>query len=109
MPTVILLMIFGAAAFSYWNAARAAAEHAERLGRNACSAADVILLDQTVQASGIRMRRNEDGRLGFERSFRIEYSRDGIDRQIGKLVLRGDRLVSFVGPVKPAVTPINLH
>ena len=55
---VILLMIFGAAAFSYWNAARAAAEHAERLGRNACSAADVILLDQTVQASGIRLRRN---------------------------------------------------
>lgn len=109
MPTVILLMIFGAAAFSYWNAARAAAEHAERLGRNACSAADVILLDQTVQASGIRLRRNEDGRLGFERSFRFEYSRDGIDRQIGKLVLRGDRLVSFVGPVKPAVTPINLH
>ena len=109
MPTVILLMIFGAAAFSYWNAARAAAEHAERLGRNACSAADVILLDQTVQASGIRLRRNEDGRLGFERSFRLESSRDGIDRQIGKLVLRGDRLVSFVGPVKPAVTPINLH
>ena len=72
MPTLILLMIFGAAAFSYWNAARAAAEHAERLGRNACSAADVILLDQTVQASGIRVRRNEDGRLGFERSFRFE-------------------------------------
>ena len=109
MPTVILLMIFGAAAFSYWNAARAAAEHAERLGRNACSAADVILLDQTVQASGIRVRRNEDGRLGFERSFRFEYSRDGIDRQIGRLVLRGDRLVSFVGPVKPLATPINLH
>ena len=45
MPTVILLMILGAAAFSYWNAVRAAAEHAEKLGRNACSAAEVILLD----------------------------------------------------------------
>ena len=106
--SALLWLLAAGAGFAYWNAARAAAEHAERLGRNACSAADVILLDQTVQASGIRLRRNEDGRLGFERSFRFEYSRDGIDRQIGKLVLRGDRLVSFVGPVKPAVTPINL-
>ena len=109
MPTLILLMIAGAAAFSYWNAARAAAEHAEQLGRNACTAADVIWLDQSVHASGIRVRRNEDGRLGFERSFRFEYSYDGIDRHIGKLVLRGDRLVSFVGPVRPSVTPINLN
>ena len=102
MPTVILLMIFGAAAFSYWNASRAAAEHAERLGRNACSAADVILLDQTVQASGIRLRRNEDGRLGFERSFRFEYSRDGSDRHTGSLSLLGGELVRFVGPVREA-------
>ena len=102
MPTVILLMIFGAAAFSYWNAARAAAEHAERLGRNACSAADVILLDQTVQASGIRLRRNEDGRLGFERSFRFEYSEDGQNRHVGRVVLLGEKLVGFSGPSRAA-------
>lgn len=100
MPTLILMMIVGAAAFAYWNAARAAAEHAEQVGRSACAAADVILLDQTVQGSGIRVRRKEDGRLGFERSFRFEYSYDGIERHIGKMVLRGDRLVSFVGPVR---------
>jgi len=108
MPTVILLMIAGAAAFAYWNAARAAAEYAEKLGRNACTAAGVIWLDQTVHAAGVRVRRNADGRLGFERSFRFEYSYDGSDRHIGRMVLRGDRLVSFVGPVRPSVTPINL-
>ncbi|HYM86237.1 MAG TPA: DUF3301 domain-containing protein, partial [Pseudoxanthomonas sp.] len=57
----------------------------------------------------IRVRRNEDGRLGFERNFRFEYSYDGIDRHVGRMVLRGDRLVSFIGPIKPSVTPINLN
>jgi hypothetical protein len=102
-------MIVGAALFAYWNAARAAAEHAKLLGRNACAAAQVMWLDESVHASGIRVRRNEDGKLGFERTFRFEYSHDGIDRHVGRMVLRGEKLVSFVGPMKPSVTPIDLH
>lgn len=98
MPTVILLMIAGAAVFAWWNAARAAAERAEMLGRDACIAADVQWLDQSVQASGVRPYRREDGWLGLERSFRFDYSHDGVERHVGRLVLRGDRLVSFVGP-----------
>ncbi|HET6783779.1 MAG TPA: DUF3301 domain-containing protein [Pseudoxanthomonas sp.] len=109
MPSLILWMIAGAAAFAYWNAARAAAEHAKQLGRNACSAAQVIWLDESVHASGIRLRRGEDGRLGFERSFRFEYSYDGVDRHVGRMVLRGQKLVSFIGPVRPSVTPIDLQ
>ncbi len=109
MPSLIVLMIVGAAVFAYWNAGRAAAEHAKLLGRNACSAAEVMWLDESVHASGIRVRRNEDGRLGFERSFRFEYSYDGVDRHVGRMVLRGEKLVSFIGPAKPPATPINLH
>ncbi|KAF1720754.1 DUF3301 domain-containing protein [Pseudoxanthomonas wuyuanensis] len=107
MPSLILLMIAGAAMFAYWNAARAAAERAEKLGRDACKAADVLWLDQTVHAHGLRVRRGEDGKLGFERSFRFEYSYDGIDRHIGRLVLRGEQLVSFIGPVRPSVAPLE--
>ena len=109
MPSLIILMIVGAALFAYWNAARAAAEHAKQLGRNACSAADVLWLDESVHASGIRVRRGDDGRLGFERNFRFEYSYDGVDRHVGRMVLRGERLVSFVGPIRPSVAPINLQ
>ena len=105
---LILLMIAGAAIFGYWNAARAAAERAGVLGRNACKAAGVIWLDQSVHASGLRLRRGEDGWLGFERSFRFEYSHDGIDRHVGRLVLRKGQLVSFVGPVVPSVTPLDV-
>jgi hypothetical protein len=60
-----------------------------------------------VHATGIRVRRNDGGRLGFERTFRFEYSCGGSDRHVGKLVLLGDRLVSFSGPVTPAVVPFE--
>ena len=103
MPSLILLMIAGAALFAYWNAARAAAERAVEVGRNACQAAGVIWLDQSAHAVGLRLRRGEDGRLGFERTFRFEYSHDGVDRHQGRMVFRGDRLVAFSGPSEAVV------
>ena len=80
-----------------------------QVGHSACRAAGVQLLDQTVHAAGLRLRRRDDGRLGLERSFRFEYSYDGVDRHIGKMILRGDKLVSFIGPARPSVAPIDLH
>ena len=110
MPSVILLMIAGAAVVAWWNASRAAAERAEVLGRDACAAADVQWLDQSVHAYGLRLYRREDGWLGLERSFRFDWSQDGLERHHGRLVLRGERLVEFVGPSRPtAVTPLDRH
>lgn len=95
------MILFGMG-FAFWSAARGAAERAGEVGRNACQAAGVQWLDQTVHASGLRLCRGEDGWLGFERSFRFEYSEDGLDRHVGRLVLRGERLVAFTGPAKAA-------
>lgn len=102
MPTLIILMIVSAMVFAFWNASRAAAERAESLGRDACRIAGVQWLDHSVHAISLRICRHENGRLGFERTFRFDYSHHGDDRHIGRLVLRGDRLVSFSGPVMPA-------
>src|SRR5690554_5725851 len=99
MPSLILLMIAGAFAYAWWNASRAASEHAIEVGRAACRQ----LLDQTVHATGLRLRRRSDGRLGLERSFRFEYSHDGADRNRGRMVFHGRRLVSMAGPA-PAVS-----
>ena len=96
-------MIVGAALVAFWNAGRAAAERAGQLGRDACRAARVQWLDESVHVIGLRPCRAE-GRLGWERTFRFDYSTDGSDRHQGRLVLRGERLVSFVGP--PTPTPI---
>ena len=99
---MLILMIVGVAAFFTFTAARAAAERAAEIGRDACGAAGVQWLDQSVHATGIRLRRRDDGWLGLERSFRFEYSEDGQDRHIGRVVLLGDRLVGFSGPSRAA-------
>ncbi len=92
-------MICAGAAFAFWSAGRAAAESAEALGRQACQKAGVQLLDQTVQATRIRLCRHETGWLGWERTFRFDYSITGHDRHVGRLVLRGERMLSFTGPL----------
>ncbi|WP_279363658.1 DUF3301 domain-containing protein [Xanthomonas sacchari] len=107
MPSLILLMIAGAAVFAFWNASRAAAERAEILGRNACKAADVQWLDQSVHGTGLRLRRLPNGWLGFERSFRFDYSYDGTDRHSGRLVLLGDQLIAFTGPSVASVSSLQ--
>lgn len=102
MPTLLILMIVGVIAFFTFTAAREAAERATVIGRNACEAAGVQWLDQSVHAIGFRLRRHDDGWLGLERSFRFEYSEDGQDRHIGRLVLFGEKLVGFSGPTRAA-------
>ena len=107
MPTLIVLMIVAASGVAFWNAGRAAAERAERLGRDACRAAGVQWLDQSVHAVALRPYRAETGWLGWERVFRFDYSLNGDDRHAGRMVLRGGRLVSFAGPVAPTPTPLR--
>lgn len=102
MPTLLILLILGGAGFFFFTAARAAAERATEIGRDACQAAGVQWLDQSVHAIGMRLRRKEDGWLGLERSFRFEYSEDGENRHIGRIVLVGDKLVGFSGPSRAA-------
>ena len=104
MLTAIVLMIVAAAMVAFWNAGRAAAERAGQLGRDACRAAHVQWLDESVHVVGLRPCRVQ-GRLGWERTVRVDYSTDGSDRHQGRLVLRGERLVSFVGPATPTPIP----
>ena len=93
MPTLLILMIALVTGFFLFTAARAAAERAAEIGRDACHAAGVQWLDQSVHATGM---------LGIERSFRFEYSEDGHDRHIGRVVLLGEKLVGFSGPSRAA-------
>ncbi|MBV2209054.1 MAG: DUF3301 domain-containing protein [Thermomonas sp.] len=107
MHPLLILMIIGTAGFFFFTAARAAAERATEIGRDACYAAGVQWLDQSVHASGMRIRRKPDGWLGLERSFRFEYSEDGHDRHIGKVVLLGGKLVAFSGPTRAAQAVVS--
>ena len=63
------------------------------------SGARVLVNDRPVD--GLLALRENDV-LGLERSFRFDYSEDGQDRHIGRIVLLGDRLVGFSGPSRAA-------
>ncbi len=102
MGWMTLLMIIGAAGAAFWSASRAAAERATALGRDACQRAGVQLLDHSVHAERLRVRRRDDGRLGLEYSFRFYWSDDGVQRHVGRMVLRGEKLVWFSGPLPGA-------
>ncbi|MGN0858353.1 MAG: DUF3301 domain-containing protein [Stenotrophomonas sp.] len=106
MPSLILLMIAGAAGYSFWNASRAAAETASHHSRQACEQAGVQWLDQSVHAIAIRPCRLENGWLGFQRTYRFEYSRDGADRYAGRIVLRGEQLIQLAGPTRATPTVV---
>lgn len=107
MPTLIVLMIVTAMAFSFWSAGRAAAERAETLGHDACRVAGVQWLDQSVHAIGLRLCRQDNGWLGLERTFRFDYSINGADRHVGRMVLRGELMVAFSGPVMPSTAQLH--
>jgi hypothetical protein len=59
MPTLLILMIVAATVFAFWSAGRAAAERAEEVGRDACQAAGVQWLDQSVHAIGLKLCRHD--------------------------------------------------
>lgn len=91
LTTLFVLIIFGAVAIS-WSESRGAAEIAIRHGRDACNAAGVQWLDQSVVLVRMRLRRADDGRLRVLRHYRFEYSLNGSDRHPGSLALLGTEL-----------------
>ncbi|RMH88670.1 DUF3301 domain-containing protein [Lysobacter pythonis] len=82
------------------DASHRAADRAREIGRRACRRAGVQWLDESVHATGMRIRRAPDGRLGLERRYRFEYSRDGSDRHAGTMSMLRGELTRFVGPVR---------
>ena len=102
MTTTLFVLIITAVVVAFWSAGRAAAEVATIHGRHACTAAGVQWLDQSVHLLSIRLRRNGEGRLAWERQFQFEYSSGGDDRHAGRLVMQGTRLIATFGPMPKA-------
>lgn len=100
MDWLLWLLIASIIGVAWFNGARRAAETARIVGERACRRNGVQWLDESVHATGFRIRRKPDGWIGLERDFRFEYSRDGSDRHVGSLSLLGGELVRFVGPVR---------
>ena len=103
-PEVLFLFLAIFPIVAWWTAARRAAELATLHGRRACERAGVQWLDQSVPLVRQRLARGPNGRLGWERQFRFEYSTGGEDRHTGLVTLHGATLVGVLGPMPAAAT-----
>jgi len=54
----------------------------------------LLLLDQTVSLSKIRLRRDHGGQMRFEREYQFEFSSNGDDRYGGRVTLYANRITS---------------
>ncbi len=82
-----LLVLF--AAVGVWMDSLRSRERAVEAGRRACARYGVQLLDDTVVFSRLAVARDEEGRLGLQRTYLFEFSDDGNNRRQGCVVMQG--------------------
>ncbi|MBI2381153.1 MAG: DUF3301 domain-containing protein [Gammaproteobacteria bacterium] len=92
-PLLTLLLLL--AAVYYWWSASHAKEAAIAAGRKACERAGLQFLDDTVEQRRVRLKRGQDGNLGFCRYYVFEFTVDGDRRYEGRLILLGERVIAL--------------
>ena len=70
-------------------------EAAVRAAKEVCRAEGLLFLDDTVAISGLRLARDDGGRMRIQRAYEFEYSDTGDNRRKGSLVMLGHQLVVF--------------
>lgn len=96
------LLLLAAAAW-FWQQALRSKEIARAAGKGACDRAGVQLLDDTVELTRLRWRRDPAGALRIYRHYRFEFTGDGNHRFHGEAALLGAKVL-FVD-----LEPYRLH
>lgn len=77
----------------FWLDSLKAREAGVAAAGQACQREGLQLLDETVAGRGLRLVRNEEGRMALQRVFGFEYSESGYDRFRGSVTLLGREVV----------------
>lgn len=88
---LLLLALLGGVGW-YWYAGMQARERAVAVGRRACSDANLQFLDESVALRRVRLARNGDGQLQFQRDYHFEFSDTGDNRRPGVIRMLGERV-----------------
>ncbi|MEO8038018.1 MAG: DUF3301 domain-containing protein [Betaproteobacteria bacterium] len=88
---MLILIVAGA---WFWLDSLKAREIALAAGLRTCGGEGLQFLDWTVAQSRLRVRRNSEGQVRFERCYRFEYSETGNDRNVGTITLLGRRVLA---------------
>ena len=98
MIELIDLLVFGAlgTGLVYLFQATRVRELALAAARRSTHTADVQLLDQTVSLNRVSLSRDRKGSWRIWRQYRFEYSRDGITREDGQIIMLGHELQAVI-------------
>lgn len=87
--TSILILLFLAVLAWFWMNSIRAKEIAMQASAVACQQIQAQFLDQTASLKNIKLTRNKTGRLGFERTYSFDFSRDRESRLEGLVNIKG--------------------
>jgi len=91
MNTIIVLLIVMGLIY-FWLDSVKNKENAMAYAEKACRDVNVQLLDQTVSLTTLKLARNKQGRLAFQRIYRFDFSIHGNERREGRVMLKGHRI-----------------
>ncbi len=87
--TSILILLFLALIAWFWMNSIRAKEIAMQASAAACQQIQAQFLDQTASLKKIQLMRGNAGRLGFERTYSFDFSRDRENRTKGLVTIKG--------------------
>jgi len=102
LSDLVFVALLGAGGW-YWFSGTRVRELAIAAARRTTKGADVQLLDQTVELAKVSMSRDGEGRWRLWRQYRFEYSRDGVERETGHVIMLGKRLKAIVIADSPTI------
>ena len=88
MTSIFILLFLAVLAWFWMNSIRAK-EIAMQASAIACQQIQAQFLDQTASLKKIQLIRNKKGRLGFERIYSFDFSRDRESREKGLVMIKG--------------------
>lgn len=92
--SLIILLVLGVIGWIWWDS-RGVAERATQVARQYCHSMQVNFLNDTVAWQKLRLKRNSQGRMQFERTYFFEFTSDMQQRYRGEVVMLGRQVKSM--------------
>jgi len=92
---MIILLLFIAAIW-FWLDGIHVRDIASQAARKSCSEQGVAYLDDTVEITRTRLKRDSSGKLHFYREYRFEFSSDGSQRYRGEMTVFGKHVSNVI-------------
>lgn len=103
------LLLLALAGIWFWLDTLKAREAGVAAARAACAEEGWQFLDESVVGRGVRLARDDEGRLRLRRIYAFEYSESGFNRSAGSVTLLGQELewLSIRHAARPAERAVN--